>query len=307
MAPSREVEIPMVAAASAAPMTYLSYGMSSVKGRRPALTDAVVALPSFTSLSPEMRLDYFAVVDGRYGEAAGRHLRERLALAVAEQIDDELLCEAPRFVAGSDDGVVGWWRTTLRAAFRVADEEAVSRGVVGDGVAAGATALVALFLEKYVVLANSGASRAVVSRGGEVVQLTPEHRANDRPDDETQGAGSSGAAAGSSPSNPGVVTEPEVVAVERTPRDEFLILASDGLWDAVTPAAACAFVRVNLLRRTRMTMPWEAQLDAGRGSPTIVARELAQRAVRKGSQDNVSVVLILFRDFWATRANQRFA
>nr|CAB3472843.1 unnamed protein product [Digitaria exilis] len=36
-----------------------------------------------------------------------------------------------------------------------------------------------------------------------------------------------------------------------------------------------------------------------RCSPTVLAKELAEQAVRVGGHDNVSVVLVLFRDFWA--------
>jgi serine/threonine protein phosphatase PrpC len=36
----------------------------------------------------------------------------------------------------------------------------------------------------------------------------------------------------------------------------------------------------------------------GKGSPTLLAKELAEDAINKGSKDNVSVVIILFRDFW---------
>jgi len=83
------------------------------------------------------------------------------------------------------------------------------------------------------------------------------------------------------------------MAMERTARDDFLILASDGLWDAVTPASACALVRRRLVRTPRIAMPWEPlRLDA-RGSPTV----------RAGSLDNISVVLVLFRDFWAHRCH----
>jgi protein phosphatase 2C len=80
--------------------------------------------------------------------------------------------------------------------------------------------------------------------------------------------------------------------------DDFLILASDGLWDAVTPALACGLVRRRLVTTPRIDRPREPPLDA-RGSPTVLAKELAVQAVRAGSQDNVSVVLVLFRDFWA--------
>lgn len=47
-------------------------------------------------------------------------------------------------------------------------------------------------------------------------------------------------------------------------------------------------------------MPWVARADV-EGSLTILAEELAEHTVRAGSQDNVSVVVILFRNFWDER------
>jgi len=96
-----------------------------------------------------------------------------------------------------------------------------------------------------------------------------------------------------------VIPELDVVAVERKDRDEFLILASDGLWGAVSTESACAMVRRRLGEKTtRITLPWEAPVGAG-VSPTVLARELAEKAVHAGSQDNVSVAIVLFNDFWA--------
>lgn len=97
---------------------------------------------------------------------------------------------------------------------------------------------------------------------------------------------------------PPATADADVVAVERGAGDDFLILGSDGLWDAVTPALACGLVRRRLVTTPRIDRPREPPLDA-RGSPTVLAKELADQAVRAGSQDNVSVVLVLFRDFWA--------
>lgn len=48
---------------------------------------------------------------------------------------------------------------------------------------------------------------------------------------------------------PYVSAEPEVTVVERTERDEFLILASDGLWDVVSNEVACKVVRTCLRNR----------------------------------------------------------
>nr|CAB3475742.1 unnamed protein product [Digitaria exilis] len=43
-----------------------------------------------------------------------------------------------------------------------------------------------------------------------------------------------------------VIPELDVMVVERKAQDEFLILGSGGLWGAVAPALACAFVRQRL-------------------------------------------------------------
>ncbi|KAH0926027.1 hypothetical protein HID58_018283 [Brassica napus] len=48
---------------------------------------------------------------------------------------------------------------------------------------------------------------------------------------------------------PYVSSEPEVTVTERIEEDEFMILASDGLWDVVTNDAACATVQMYLNKK----------------------------------------------------------
>jgi protein phosphatase 2C len=71
-------------------------------------------------------------------------------------------------------------------------------------------------------------------------------------------------AIGDSYLKPFVISDPEVRVVERNDgEDEFLILASDGLWDVVSNVVACNVVRACLRSR--------AQLRGGEGdqsSPT---------------------------------------
>jgi len=174
---SSESNVPEAAAAEyplmwgESPELYLSYGTVSLAGRRPELTDAVAAVRSFTLLSPPMGLDYFAVVDGRHlGKAVAERLPSRLGKAIAEQVEGELLSENPRFLGASHDGVVAWWRTAVEEAFRAVREELAS----GGAQPVGATALVALVMEKYFVIASSGGAKAVLCRGGEHIQLTPD-------------------------------------------------------------------------------------------------------------------------------------
>nr|CAB3475741.1 unnamed protein product [Digitaria exilis] len=159
------------------PKLYLSYGTAALKGARPALTDAVAAVASFTALSPPMGLDYFAVFDARHlGAAVAEQLPAKLAGAIAEQVDDELTTENPRFVAAPHD-MDGWWRTVVQKAFRAVLEDVAGNGNgAGEDALVAETAVVALVLEKYIVVASSGACKAVLCRGGEHVELAPERR-----------------------------------------------------------------------------------------------------------------------------------
>ncbi len=64
--------------------------------------------------------------------------------------------------------------------------------------------------------------------------------------------------------------------------DDLAIVASDGLWDVIGPGEACA-------------------IAAGAGDAARAARALSEAALRKGSGDNVSVVVV---DLRCRRAEQ---
>lgn len=180
--PGKADEVPCAAAAppsialGTSPSMYLSYGVASLKGRRPELNDTVAAVPSFSAaLSPPLGLDYFAVFDGHEGAAVAKYLQKELDGAIAGLIEQELVGpEEPRFLKSV--GVAEWWYKTIQLAFLNVDETLVKGNVVAVDVVerVGATALIALVLEEYMVLVNYGFSRAVVSRGGEAVVLSPE-------------------------------------------------------------------------------------------------------------------------------------
>jgi serine/threonine protein phosphatase PrpC len=66
---------------------------------------------------------------------------------------------------------------------------------------------------------------------------------------------------------------------ELSQNDEFLILASDGLWDVVTP-----FDAVKIIQKS---------FQEGH-SPEVASEELCDLAIRLGSSDNVTVLIIRF-------------
>lgn len=77
-----------------------------------------------------------------------------------------------------------------------------------------------------------------------------------------------------------LVSTPDVYEIDRTPEDEFLIVASDGLWDGVQSGTA-----INTVRK-----------EANRGaSMHDIAVKLAEMGVKRRTMDNVVVVVIDLR------------
>lgn len=76
---------------------------------------------------------------------------------------------------------------------------------------------------------------------------------------------------------------------KRTKVDEFLILASDGLWDVISNEVACQIVRRCLRGRMRRKISQEV-LSEGRAAEA--AAVLVELAVTRGSKDNISVVVV---------------
>lgn len=82
-----------------------------------------------------------------------------------------------------------------------------------------------------------------------------------------------------------MIVEPKVEVNKRTESDEFLIIASDGLWDVVPNDFACYVVRkcVHGQIRNRFT---EVSNSA------VAAAMLAELALARGSKDNISVIVV---------------
>lgn len=132
----------------------------------------------------------------------------------------------------------------------------------------GSTAAAVMISPRYIYFINCGDSRTLLCRDGQVVFYTEDHKPiNPREKERIQNAGGSvtlqrvnGSLAVSRalgdfdfkevdwrPQTEQLVSpEPEVYEMERTPQDEFLILACDGVWDAVSNEELCAFVRNRL-------------------------------------------------------------
>ncbi|XP_066362206.1 protein phosphatase 2C 51-like [Miscanthus floridulus] len=301
----------------------LSHGAVSVIGRRREMEDAFAVALSFLASDPsaagakddgerEQEQDFFAVYDGHGGARVAEACRERMHVVLAEEV-------GLRRGVGSDLR----WEEAMAACFARVDGE-VTGGfapppkpppqAAADDADAGAgnlpyrtvgsTAVVAVVGQRRIVVANCGDSRAVLSRGGVAVPLSTDHKA-DRPDEmqRVEAAGgrvinwngyrvlgvlATSRSIGDYYLKPYVSAEPEVTAVERTEQDEFLILASDGLWDVVSNELACKIARNCLSGRAASKFP---ESVAGRTAADAAAL-LTELAMSRSSRDNISVIVV---------------
>ncbi|XP_073055444.1 probable protein phosphatase 2C 59 isoform X3 [Primulina eburnea] len=156
---------------------------------------------------------------------------------------------------------------------------------------AGSTASTAILVGDRLLVANVGDSRAVISRGGKAIAVSRDHKPDQT--DERQRIEDAGGfvmwagtwrvggvlavsrAFGDRLLKQYVVADPEIREEKVDDTLEFLILASDGLWDVVTNQEAVS-----------MTKPIQ--------EPEEAAKRLMQEAYKRGSADNITIVVVRF-------------
>ncbi|XP_022773917.1 probable protein phosphatase 2C 8 [Durio zibethinus] len=275
-------------------LTCASHGLLSVIGRRREMEDAVKVELGFMVKGGE-KFNFYGVYDGHGGSRVAEECKERLHKVLMEEIVE----------ANKDGSGIDWGRTMERC-FERMDEE-VNRGRLGEEMV-GSTAVVAVVGNGKLVVANCGDSRAVLSRGRVAVALSFDHKP-DRPDElerieaaggrvinwnghRVQGVLATSRSIGDQYLKPFVTWKPEVTVRELTDGDEFLILASDGLWDVISNEVACRVVRRCLngqIKRKSLENVVDESLAAE------AAAVLVELAIARGSKDNISVVVVQLR------------
>lgn len=162
----------------------------------------------------------------------------------------------------------------------------------------GATAAVVYVTHDTLWVANAGDARVVLSHKTEgAVRLSTDHKPDLDSEKEriealggmvlcifgtwrVQGALAVARAIGDERMSPYVTSTPTVKSVSLTQDCEFLVVACDGLWDVVSD---------------------EDAVEAVKKKPTAseAARYLTRMAYNKGSQDNISVMVVFLKDSFA--------
>ncbi|XP_020028546.2 probable protein phosphatase 1N [Castor canadensis] len=262
----------------------LRFGASAAQGWRTRMEDAHCAWLSLPGLPPGWA--FFAVLDGHGGARAARFGARYLPGHVFEELGSAPL---------EPEGV----REALRRAFLNADERL--RALWPRGEPGGSTALTLLVSPSFLYLAHCGDSRAVLRRAGAVAFSTEDHRPL-RPRERERIYDAGGTirrrrvegslavsralgdfafkeARGRPPELQLVSAEPEVAALARQAEDEFMLLASDGVWDTMSGAALAGLVASRL--RLGMT-------------PELLCAQLLDTCLCKGSLDNMTCIVVCF-------------
>jgi len=269
------------------PPVHLLLGSASAINQRAYMEDRLLAAD--LSDQPEMcgvnRAALLAVFDGHSGADAAEMLQATVMPTLLRQPE---LTMTPLVALGS----------------AVESSEAhLLAGLRTNGSGAGSTALLALLTDNTLHLANVGDCRAVLGGAGNAARaLTRDHKptcpielqrilsddADATVSDDGYLYGDLGVArALGNPAHKAnakwaaLSAVPELVSVELGPDNDVLVLASDGLWDVIGNAEAITTARRSL---------------AANHDCDVAARALLERAQKKGSNDNICVVVALLTE-----------
>ncbi|XP_050218870.1 protein phosphatase 2C 56-like [Mercurialis annua] len=283
----------------------VSWGFTSVIGRRSEMEDTVAVIPGFVSrtcdhvggctapgsktsgeISP---VHFFGVYDGHGGSQVANYCKERMHEVIAEELNRET-------VDGSE------WRRRWEAAFSSGFERTDNELLTEATEMVGSTAVVAVVSGCQIIISNCGDSRAVLCRGTGIVPLTVDQKP-DREDELMRIEGGGGKvinwngarvfgvlamsrAIGDHYLRPWIIPVPEITFTTRSDEDECLILASDGLWDVMSNEEVGDMAR-RLLRRWRRTIA-STEIPPAQA----VADNLTEIAYSRNSSDNISIIVV---------------
>ncbi|XP_075523327.1 protein phosphatase 2C 16-like [Primulina tabacum] len=316
------------------------WGFVSIRGNRPEMEDAVVAVPHFMKIPIKMFIGdqmidgisqslsyltshFFGVYDGHGGSQVANYCRDRIHLALQEELNnvkDDLVSGSVR-----DTREVQWNKVFTSCFLKVDDEvggrtskdchsgdvdatNCTSEPVAPETV--GSTAVVAVVCSSHIIISNSGDSRAVLYRGKEAVALSVDHKPN-REDEYARIEASGGKviqwnghrvfgvlamsrSIGDRYLKPWIIPDPEVLFMPRARDDECLILASDGLWDVLTNEEVCEVARRRILiwHKKNGTQPLVQRGEGVDPAAQSAAEYLSNLALQKGSKDDISVIVV---------------
>eukprot|EP00897_Mesotaenium_endlicherianum_P010457 jgi/Mesen1/943/ME000118S00130 len=316
------------------------HGVLAVCGRRKEMEDAVATVPALLSVpcqgllgcqtpppaaAPDAdpaaaagdtaggstcQLHFFAVYDGHGGSQVANFCSERLHLALAEELQLSLAGAPPSDGDGerepeSEHTMESHWRAAFLAAFTSVDAHVAGK-CPRAGPCRGRGGGQPCEVEHEPLAPETVGTTAIVT-ASQTPEALPHVTEEYQPptflfsSDHSVRVALPAMVLCDRYLKPYVIAEPEVTFTRRSPDDECMILASDGLWDVISSQEACEFVlKVFQQKSAESQQEQAAGADAGAapagGSPSSVAASaLTKLALTRGSGDNISVVVVDLR------------
>lgn len=250
----------------------LKYGFSLVKGKaNHPMEDYHVA--KFVKID-EHELGLFAIYDGHMGDSVPSYLQKHLFANILKE--GEFWIDPAR---------------SISKAYEKTDQAILSNS--SNLWRGGSTAVTAIVINgRRLWVANVGDSRAVLSTGGQAVQMTIDHEpSTERGSIENKGGFVSNMpgdvprvngqlavsrAFGDKSLKSHLRSDPDIQDTDIGAGSDILILASDGLWKVMSNQEA-----VDIARRTK--------------DPLKASKQLIAEALKRESKDDISCVVVRFR------------
>ncbi|XP_071707217.1 probable protein phosphatase 2C 25 [Rutidosis leptorrhynchoides] len=257
-----------------------AYSVYCKRGRHGAMEDRYSAV---VGLQGDSKQALFGVFDGHGGAKAVKFAAKNLSNNIMSQVANK--CE---------DEIVD----AIREGYLVTNSEFIKEDVSG-----GACSVTALIRKGNLIVSNAGDCRAVMSRGGTAEALTVDHKPSRKDEKDRienlggyvdcrngvwriQGSLAVSRAIGDKDLTKWVIAEPETRIIKIRPECEFLILASDGIWDKVSNQEAIDIVRPYCVGIKKPDL-------------TSACKKLVGLSTTRGSYDDISVMVIRLLDFSA--------
>jgi len=234
---------------------------------RRTMEDAHVIIDSFDNKPTN---GYFAIYDGHGGRGA------------VDFVAKELHKNFSDCYSKADNIAAAWKQAYLKTDTQIAEAK-----ILYSGTTAATAFIRKKDDERWLHSANVGDARVVLVRGGKAIRLTIEHKGSDETEakrivdaggfivlNRVNGILAVTRSLGDCAMKEYVTGEPYTMDVKLTAEDTHVIIACDGLWDVCTDQDA-----VDL-------MVTEKDADA-------MSKKLLQHALKNGSTDNVSVMVIV--------------
>ncbi|KAJ4887891.1 putative protein phosphatase 2C 71 [Raphanus sativus] len=248
-----------------------SYGYASSAGKRSSMEDFFET--RIDGIDGEI-VGLFGVFDGHGGAAAAEYLKRHLF---------SNLITHPNFITDT--------KSAIADAYNHTDSELLKSENNNHTIDAGSTASTAILVGDRLLVANVGDSRAVICRAGNAFAVSRDHKP-DQSDERERIENAGGFVMWAGTWRVGgilavsrsfgdrllkeyVIADPEIQEEKIDDSLEFLILASDGLWDVFSNEEAVAVVK-------------EVE------EPEESAKKLVGEAIKRGSADNITCVVVRF-------------